>query len=299
MEFSIPVELLKTTTPALAVTPESIRRVVVQAVQRRLYAVEDLEDLLADDEPEEQGRRPRRRAIGKPDLSPRYEIRFDKEIRWSQGGLMLAQQPEGLFLISCEGKLDRVAKKLQDEQPNAEWRLVAAKLRQTNLRSVSYQGGVGDPSPNPLMALMAIGQGRYDSPPAVRAIQAGSYSSQPDVRWHLDTAWADVKRSELVDPNLGLAGDGLAGPMSHYAASRQYKHMPRGLQVGRDRAIALIREFYATQRVADDAVAQAAAPRWTQAQVEAIRTFRSSGTPPAQIAALLNATQEEVEQALA
>ncbi len=293
--LEIPVTLLNDRRLERRLTPETIRDVLVDMVKRYLYTELPLEELIAMDDPEERATRRTVKAVfDKTDKVPRHELRHMKACRWSQSGLTDGTQPVGRFIQSADMGYQRNLAQLRSEQPNCDWKLVAATVEQVDTTRVSQDGGSsegslnGTPDPD-------VSRANRTRPSLVRVSNHSNFTATPDIRWLVGMVFADVARAELMDPNLHN-DDGKPGPMSEYVVTRRIRHMPRTLRENRERAVEFLQDFH---RRSGELSGGLLTPKFSEDQLAEIRALRTEGFAPARIAKVLGVTLEEVEQALA
>jgi len=267
-------------------------RVLTENIDDRFDADELMETLPLD------GDKRNRRA--------RFELRY-AEIRISERGTVGRQTVrmyEGTFLLQLHG----VWKALQDEQPNAQWKPVAAEvisryLGRSEAVSTGEQGDGGS-----LGALYASSMAMLRDQRAQAIGSAKKIVEVADTQLVARIAFADVAQTELSDPvQMHEDGRNEGGSFAQYAQTRNLRHLPRGLQKRRASAIEVIQAYYA-ERPRDRVQTQERTPvkmpeqvqrgpSFSEAQLEAGMTARQKNVKWADVARLMGTDNERAARA--
>lgn len=272
-----------------------------EMLARHLYTGLSVDDLLALDEPDldiVKKMKARNQKLTQYDMRPRYELRYSKGMRFSESGTM-GRQTDLQFrsMVEYMFRLEHqaIAGPL-GEQPDGDWRLVGAVIRQVDLkRRVPVMGGQVDDLHS------AIRKTNADNPGIIRQSgEIGGYTDEPDVVWMVPMVFADIAQAELQDPaRLHGTKAGAESALTAYIETRQLRSMSAGMRLGRKRCEDLLREYELRQDTNAADLLQRQAVQLSQAQVKAALEARLAGNPPALIASMMGIPIEVLEMALA
>lgn len=192
--------------------------------------------------------------------------------------------------------IDQKRKELDGEQPQARWELVAALIEQVDTGAITEISRSGFRGGSAQAALRKAESGTWPETPeglgqlttriggGVNVVQA------KNVVLKVRLAWADVSRSDLVDPNRKHPEySGEATPMTAYAETRLLRQMPLAFVKERDEVRRLL---------VDIGRAAASAPKPTVRPIDAftkedVRDLLGKHTPE-KVAGMLQSTVAEV-----
>lgn len=298
----IPVERLTDLPPeARPLDPQGIVRTMTALVRKHIYTEIPVEQLVATlDPPTLKARRGEvvaAETFTQFDRSCAYELRYRKGLAVSQSGVT-GRLDERLFARDIEYQFLMELKALQEMQPNCDWRLVGAQIRQVNLASRQM---VSQPTEPELRITKVATDEDYARNGALLGSASAQYAVRPDVRWMMPMVFADVAKAELVDPNQV---DPEARPTSDqvykYIQTRQLRWLTAGQRKNRDLAVELLRTWEKTQLEGAESTAPVPAVTlaFTEEQRAEIVSLRQAGVSAQRIARLLGATVEDVEAVL-
>jgi hypothetical protein len=235
---------------------------------------------------------------GRPiDVRPRYEFRFS-EYGFSERGV-IQNTTERQFMGILHYAFDNALQTLKQEQPQCDWRVVAVGIVQQNLRRTMSVAGAEEASPKDLASVLRDHTGSNEHPP-VQGSRTRQTLVVPDYRVLMQIAWCDVSQSPLYNPNRAH-GTSRESALDEYIKTRIVKHLPPGMRKQRERAVTLLKQFYAAQEpaavVAVEGAVQARG-ELTPAQIDAARVLRSSGASWPDLAKVFNIPWQTIRSAV-
>lgn len=283
-----------------------IQRAITKVLTSALYTEIPVDELIEMLDPPKDPRDRRGNVLSNAthtqfDKRCAYELRYRKGFNFSQAGLS-GRLEEGLFAVTVEWMYNRELKVLQDEQPNCEWRLVAAFVDQVNTSAV-YQKRMSEDEASTLGQVRAQGDDHYRKMKAGQNVEyLGSKTTEiisaPDIRWCVPMVFADIAKAGLVDPNQ-VDGEAktTTNDVYQYIETRQLKYMSNGARKNRAKAVELLKRWETAQQ--DGAWKGVPQPlAFSAEQLEAARAMRLAGVAPAQIAGLLQVDVDWLNAAL-
>lgn len=289
--MQVPVEFESTPVSNAMVTKADMYRIAGEVLQAQLLGAKEGDraiplDALLEEKIGEGDRAPRTGRVLRSEAA--FELRF-AQLSLSEVGIInkvtVADFIETVRLHYLHA-LDRI----RLEQPNAEWRLVAARVFNDQLNrmfEISNSGGMPDFAiPSALVEQAQRSKMKLAGPQH----QARKVEMRPDYRTVCHLAFADVSQASLEDPFHRRTD--IEGPMTRYLTTRNLVQLPPSFRRERAKAKELIEWFSEAQASLGGSVGRESVPRApakvTEEQVSAAFALKYQ----------LNQTWEEVASGL-
>lgn len=275
------------------VSYESLREYLKGFAQGELFTDIGLDEVIVEhipgqDDPGGPGRSPTGRVIR---AIPEYELRYF-ELRFSHSGVIAKCTPRELAM-SVRYQFNHALARLRTEQPNAQWRLIVAHVRQDSVnRQFDYTGNVETAPDFNLAELVnqaeqnAMRVGRGDAAQGVamqnRTIMS-KQAQQQDLRSLLCCVVVDIAKAEVLDP-VNHRWPGEHGPMQRYTEQQELRYLPQNLRRERMVAKTLIeRAIRHGQLIEEQAQEQQPALESNEATLRSMSLLREHGQEWAEI----------------